>query len=167
MAHWKPWIKLILGWSQGVITISEIHRKLSSTQILQHYVNHNIYFCCCIILKLCTHHSSVTAVLCTKFQNDATKEKVAVGKRVLSSNWIYPAYIFILSWLPGNQPILASLVGSLTSAINWWVKKWMWYCVGCRKQVSKKVRCTIVLDSALNLCQEPMISGTMAADLPS
>ena len=40
---------------------------------LKWYANlviHNIHFNCPIILKFCTEHGSITAVLCAKFQND-------------------------------------------------------------------------------------------------
>ena len=46
---------------------SETHIKLKSRE---NSFAHNIRFSCSIVLKLCTEHGSVTAVLYVKFQND-------------------------------------------------------------------------------------------------
>ena len=46
---------------------SETHLKLKSHVIV---FDHNIRFSCPTVLKFCTEHSSDTAVLCAKFQND-------------------------------------------------------------------------------------------------
>ena len=51
---------------------SETHLKLKSCEI---FFAHNICFIYPIILKFCTEHGSITAVLCAKFQNDRTTEK--------------------------------------------------------------------------------------------
>ena len=47
----------------------QIHCKLKSSENL---FDLNLLLCCQIILKFCTEHGSITAVLCANFQNDLT-----------------------------------------------------------------------------------------------
>ena len=68
---------------------SVIHLK---TQILS---IHNIHFSCPIILKFCTEHGSITAMLCAKFQNDWATVKYVMGKkfsRDLNLWWVSEGY---------------------------------------------------------------------------
>ena len=56
---------------------------------------HNIYLVCSIILKFCTEHDSITAVLCAKFQNDQVIARLVIGKWFLwdlSSRWVLQGY---------------------------------------------------------------------------
>ena len=57
---------------------SETHLKLKS---LENSFVHNILFNCPIILKVCTEQDSITALLCTKFQNDRVSEYQVMRKR--------------------------------------------------------------------------------------
>ena len=50
---------------------SETHLKLKFREIL---FTHNLLLSYQIILKFCTKHGSITAVLCAKLQNDLTNE---------------------------------------------------------------------------------------------
>ena len=59
-------------------TLSETPPKLQSRKTS--FVN-NICFSCPSILKFCTEHGSVTAVLCAKFQNDRIIERYTVEER--------------------------------------------------------------------------------------
>ena len=69
---------------------SEIHPKFKSCSIS--FV-HNIHFSCSIILRFCTEHGSITAVLCVKFQNDW-----ATGKRIMGK-WDFTRFEFKTSFI--------------------------------------------------------------------
>ena len=60
---------------------SETHLKLKSRKIS--FV-HNIRFSCPFVLKFCREYGSITAVLCTKFQNDWIIKKYVMGKQDLT-----------------------------------------------------------------------------------
>ena len=47
---------------------------LLKLKILQILFAHNSCLNCQIILKFCTEHGSITAVLCAKLQNDSTTD---------------------------------------------------------------------------------------------
>ena len=56
--------------------IWEIHMKLiENSQIIQKSVIHNIHLSCLVSLKLCTEHSSITAVLCAEYQTNLEMRK--------------------------------------------------------------------------------------------
>ena len=68
-------------WCVGCCDIehpSETHIKLRSREIS---FAHNSLRNCQIVLKYCTEHGSITAVLCAKFQNDLTNEMDVLDER--------------------------------------------------------------------------------------
>ena len=74
-ANWSQWSpqEALRGLARCVwMVASETGLKLKFGKML---FRHNIPMCCPIILKLCTEHGSITAMLCAKFQNDWATEK--------------------------------------------------------------------------------------------
>ena len=61
--------------------LSETHLGLKSLEI-SHV--HNTQFSCQIILKSCTEHGSIIAMLCAKFQNDWNNEQYFMANKVLT-----------------------------------------------------------------------------------
>ena len=49
---------------------------------------HILHFSCQIILKFCTQHGSITAMLCAKFQNDLTTEMDVYGWMRFHEIWV-------------------------------------------------------------------------------
>ena len=60
----------MITWDQGVY-LSKMHLKIKSREIS---FAHKLLTICQFILKLCTEHGSITAVLYSNFQNDLTIE---------------------------------------------------------------------------------------------
>ena len=56
---------------------------------------HNIDWSCWFILKFCTEHGSITAMLCVKFQNDWATEKLVVGQWYVSLRAVW-GVVFVL-----------------------------------------------------------------------
>ena len=69
-------------YSQATARVN-IHqtRNPFETQISPDLFFLNILVSCQIVLKSCTEHGSITAVICAKYQNDSTSKKYVVDKR--------------------------------------------------------------------------------------
>ena len=62
------------------MALQKIHGKLTKLKFRKMSFIHNICYCYLIVLKFCTEHGSITAVLCAKFQNHWTTEKNAMDR---------------------------------------------------------------------------------------
>ena len=62
------------------MALQEIHGKLTKLKFRKMSLIHNICYSCLIVLKFCTEHGSITAVLCAKFQNHWTTDKNAMDR---------------------------------------------------------------------------------------
>ena len=61
-----------------------LRKFISNSQLLcQIPFAHNSFISCQIVLKFCTEHGSVTAMLCTKFQNDLISEMDVMNEQNL------------------------------------------------------------------------------------
>ena len=63
---------------QGGVTLKDTRPK----RILNRKISfaHNLLLSCITVLKFCTEHGSITAVLCANFQNDLTTEVNAMNE---------------------------------------------------------------------------------------
>ena len=84
-----------------------MHLQLKSREIA---LAHNLFPSCQIVLKFCTEHGSITAVLCANFQNYLTYELDVMGERDLSLRRVLDGYS-IMEQPPGLPP--AAYVGSI------------------------------------------------------
>ena len=83
----------------GHCAIKDIHLNLILNSNLLKYSSTITSFICPIVLKFCTEHSSITAMLCAKFWNDQTTEKWVVGK------WVFSRFEFKVRFSDG-YPLL-------------------------------------------------------------
>ena len=89
---WKYWP--MSGKHQGALCNigypPQTHLKLKSHKILFIY---KIHFICVIILKFCTEHGSINAMLCAKLQNDyKCKCKINYGQTRRHKIWVWDAF---------------------------------------------------------------------------
>ena len=78
-----PWEMITFPGAENnreAVALEEIHTNLLSN--LNPLFVHSYLLNYSIVLKLCTEHGSITAVLCAKFPNDWTTEIIALDERV-------------------------------------------------------------------------------------
>ena len=112
-------------------------RNISVTEIS---FAQDTYFGYLIILKICTEHGSLTAVLCAKFQNDFTADMCAMEERYFARfesevgmGWI--SSVTALPWgLQLSEPPSLSVDG-------------IWLGVGVASAAAKCPRCRVKISS--------------------
>ena len=90
ICSWKKWTRIYVRYEPvGCCNMEyppETYIKLKSREIL---FGHNSLLICRIVLKFCTQHGSITAVLCANFQNDLTDEMHIL---ILNSRYVSDGY---------------------------------------------------------------------------
>ena len=78
----------------GAYTVLCFYPRQDFSQTMFH---HNYFFGTWIILKFCTEHGSITAVLCAKFQNDFTKEINVMKEQILAILPLWPELVSLIT----------------------------------------------------------------------
>ena len=99
LQSWHPGAYYIIGYP------SEMHLKLKFWVIS---LTHNLLLSCQIILKICTAHSNITAMLYAIFQNNLKTEMDVLEKEIL--------WDMSLRWVWDRCPILQQVPGFIVES---------------------------------------------------